>query len=333
MLHSREFKIYMSIMIIVSLAAVLIAAFFSMESIVIVIITSLLLIGISVFFTKARYQDIKKLSAYLREISSGNKTLDLRDNREGELSILKNEIYKVTMLLSEQGEQLKEDKVKLNDAISDISHQIKTPLTSMMILVDLLKEDHLPPDKRKEFTRKISTQLNRMEWLVATLLKLSKIDAGTVQFKKERVNVEQLIAKAVDTMLIPMDIKDQKLSIRGEKDVSYMGDINWTTEAIINILKNCVEHTPDKGEISIHFSENPLYTEIIIEDTGEGVSKEDLPYIFKRFYKGKNASEESAGIGLAFAHQIITSQEGDIQVTSRKGTGTKFTIKFFKQII
>lgn len=133
--------------------------------------------------------------------------------------------------------------------------------------------------------------------------------------------------------MIPMDIKQQSLSIEGSDSVSFVGDFKWTAEAVINILKNCVEHTDEGGRISISFSENPLFTEIVIADNGKGISKEDMPYIFKRFYKGKNASEGSVGIGLAMAYSIVTNQNGDIQIKSEKEKGTEFRIKFYKQVI
>jgi signal transduction histidine kinase len=316
-------------MCLISLGGIIVAALYSFPTMVLVLIVSILLIGCSLFFTRWRYREIEKLSGYLRQISSGEYALDVRDNHEGELSILKNDIYKVTIMLSEQGALLQQDKIKLTNAISDISHQLKTPLTSMMMMADLLSDPMLPVAKRTEFTRNIRIQLERIEWLVSSLLKLSKIDAGTVPFKKESIAVKQLIQKALEPVLIPMDIKEQSVSLSGEDSVTFLGDLNWTAEAIINILKNCVEHTPEGGVISISFSENALFTEIVIEDNGKGIPKKDIPYIFKRFYKGKNASEDSIGIGLAMAHSIITSQNGDIDVKSKPGEGTRFRIKFY----
>lgn len=320
--------------IIVSLLAIGVAYFlFSGEVAFFVFVVSFLLIGCSMLFTKWRYREIEKLSGYLRKIASGTYSLDVRDNHEGELSILKSEIYKVTLMLSEHSALLQQDKVKLTNAISDISHQLKTPLTSMMVMADLLGDAKLDDSKRAEFTNNIRVQLERIEWLVSSLLKLSKIDAGTVLFKKETVYVSELVERAIHPILVPIDIKQQNLKVHGEKEVSLVGDFNWTAEALINILKNCVEHTQNNGEISISFSENAMYTEIIVSDNGKGIAKEDLPYIFKRFYKGKNASEGSVGIGLAMAYSIIKNQQGDIEVKSAEGKGTQFFIKFYKQII
>ena len=320
-------------MCVISLVAIAAAAFFSVAATFLITIFSVLLISTSLFFTKKRYREIEKLSGYLRQIHSGDYTLDVRDNVEGELSILKNEIYKVTIMLSEQRALLQKDKVQLMNAISDISHQLKTPLTSMMMMSDLLSTPDLPAEKRMEFTRNLRNQLERLEWLVSSLLKLSKIDAGTTQFKNEPVLVEKLVQKALENLLIPIEIKEQTVSISGEKSVAIFGDFQWTVEALINILKNCVEHTPVGGAITISSNDNVLFTEISITDNGIGIAKEDLPNIFKRFYKGKNASKESVGIGLAMAHSIITSQNGDIEVKSKKGEGTSFRIKFYKQVI
>ncbi|GGF98871.1 hypothetical protein GCM10010913_20780 [Paenibacillus aceti] len=276
---------------------------------------------------------MEKLSGYLRNIASGNYTLDVRDNEEGELSILKNEIYKVTLRLSEQSTLLQQDKLRLTDAISDISHQLKTPLTSMLVMVDLLSHPELPDAKRTEFTNNIRIQLERIEWLITSLLKLSKIDAGAIQFKKEPVRVEQLLHKALGPLLIPIDIKELSLEIHGDPEAAFTGDLNWMTEALINLLKNAVEHTNDGGRITIQYEENPLFTVIEIADNGQGIAKEDLPYIFRRFYKGKNAGDSSVGIGLAMSHSIITSQDGTLDVSSLPGEGTRFRINFYKRVI
>ncbi|MEK5146878.1 HAMP domain-containing sensor histidine kinase [Psychrobacillus sp. FSL K6-4615] len=330
MLRNREIQWLFVTMCSISLVAIVISAMMSLAVAVLTCITSALLITCSLVFTRWRYTEIGNLSSYLRQISNGNYTLDVRDNQEGELSILKNDIYKVTLMLSEHSALLQHDKVQLTNAISDISHQLKTPLTSMTVMADLLSEPELPPDKRTEFTRNIRIQLERIGWLVSSLLKFSKIDAGTVQFKKDSILVRTLFQKSLEPVLIPMDIKQQTVSIKGDDAVSFLGDLNWSAEAVINILKNCVEHTPEGGAISISFAENALYTEVIIADNGKGISKEELPYVFQRFYKGKNASEDSVGIGLALSHSIITSQNGDININSEKGMGTQFHIKFYK---
>ncbi|MCI1581481.1 MAG: HAMP domain-containing histidine kinase [Clostridium beijerinckii] len=330
MIRNREVRVYFIIVFIVSTIAAACIFFLNALAGIISFIAFVILFVSSFWFIKREYGELEKLSGYLRRICNGEYSLDVRDNEEGELSILKNEIYKVTLMLSKQGELLKKEKMQLADAISDISHQLKTPLTSMRVMSDLLSNNDLEAEKRIEFTNNIEMQLDRMQWLLTSLLKLSKIDAGTVSFKKDRVAVSELIRKSTEPLLIPIEIKNQTLVIEGGSNVSFIGDLYWTTEALINIIKNCIEHTGEDGRISIFFDENPLFTEIKILDNGSGIEKEDLPYIFKRFYKGKNAGEDSVGIGLAMAKTIVTSQNGDINVSSRKNEGTCFIIKFYK---
>ncbi|NRT76386.1 sensor histidine kinase [Clostridium beijerinckii] len=330
MIRNREIRVYFIIAFIVSTIAGACIFFLNALAGIISFIAFVILFVSSFWFIQREYGELEKLSGYLRRICNGEYSLDIRDNEEGELSILKNEIYKVTLMLSKQGELLKKEKMQLADAISDISHQLKTPLTSMRVMSDLLSNNDLEAEKRIEFTNNIEMQLDRMQWLLTSLLKLSKIDAGTVSFKKDRVAVSELIRKSTEPLLIPIEIKNQTLVIEGGSNVSFIGDLYWTTEALINIIKNCIEHTGEDGRISIFFNENPLFTEIKILDNGSGIEKEDLPYIFKRFYKGKNAGEDSVGIGLAMAKTIVTSQNGDINVSSRKNEGTCFIIKFYK---
>ena len=332
MIRNKEYRMLLFLMIGVSGINILGAFFLSTLAGFLALGSNLLLLFLMRMFNKKRYQKLDDLSAYLHRICTGEYSLDIRDNEEGELSILKNEIYKVTLRLSEQSELLKKDKIYLADAISDISHQLKTPLTSMLMMTELLESPDLPEDKRLTFTRSIKKQLERIEWLVSSLLKLSKIDAGTIQFKKESVEVKKLVSKAAEPLSIPMELRQQQLIIEGD-DAVFIGDFNWSCEAVLNILKNCMEHTQVGGEISVNTVENPLYTEVVIVDNGEGMDPEDVPNIFKRFYRGKNAGSESVGIGLAMARSIIVQQNGDITVKSEKGKGTSFRIRFYKKVI
>ena len=269
------------------------------------------------------------LSDYLARISNGEHTLDVRDNAEGELSILKNEIYKVTVMLKCQNELLKRDKVMLQNALSDISHQLKTPLTSMFVMTDLLLNAELPEDKRFEFTDRIRVQLERLQWLVTSLLKLSRLDAKTVEFKMEQQKAQQLFQKAYEPLLIALELKNQTLNVECAETVLRC-DANWTAEALLNILKNCVEHTPEFGTITIACTENPLFVQIMIRDNGPGIDKTDLPHIFERFYRGKNAALDSIGIGLAMASSIVQEQGGFIDALNAQEGGSCFMIRFPK---
>lgn len=332
MLRNKEFRRIMMIMLSIILMSCILTYLFYPPFLMLMLLSNLLLFGAFLLFSHHRYLDIKNLSSYLRRIYSGDYSLDIRDNEEGELSILRNEIYKVTLILSSQAQQLKKEKEQLADALSDISHQLKTPLTSMTVMNDLMGNEALSADKRKEFSKNLEIQLERMQWLLTSLLKLSKIDAGTILFKKDCVPISRLLEQALKPLLIAIEVKNIKLILEGSSDSSLIGDERWSIEAIVNVLKNCVEHTPAGGEIHITYQENPICSEIKIKDSGAGIPTEDIPYIFKRFYRGKNANEDSVGIGLAMAKSILLHQNGDIYVRNTKNDGVEFIIKFFKQI-
>lgn len=333
MLRNKEYRLLIGVFLAVLVSGT--AACFAIAPLagLIAFFSLLAVILAALFFTHWRYRQIGRLSDYLKRIAGGDYTLDIRDNREGELSVLKNEIYKVTVTLREQAELLKKDKRFLADAISDISHQLKTPITSMVVMADLIEDENLPPEKRAEFTRNIRSQLERLQWLVTSLLKLSKIDAGTVEFKKESVNVAALLRRALESLLIPMEIKEQTLDVSGDEGAHFTGDLNWSSEAVTNIVKNCVEHTPCGGRITIRFGETPIYAWITIRDNGEGIHPDDLPFIFNRFYRGKKAHKDSIGIGLAMARSILQHQGGVIEVASEAGEGSQFTVKVYQSLV
>lgn len=279
--------------------------------------------------TYRRYKRIGSLSADIDRILHGDGlNVSLNRYREGELGVLQSEIYKMTSRLREQKQRLQDDKVYLADSIADISHQIRTPLTSINLLVQFLSEPNIEEERRIKLTHELLGLLSRIDWLITTLLKISRLDAGTVQFKDETVALSDLIGKSTAPLLVPMELREQKLTVSSSGD--FTGDVSWTCEAIGNIVKNCMEHTPDGGEITIKASENPLYAEIIISDNGSGIDKEDLPHIFERFYKGKNSSDNSFGIGLALSRMIITGQSGTVKAENQAPNGARFTIRFYK---
>lgn len=330
--RNKEIKHLTILLAFVSVVLLSIAFLYDTFTGVLVLLTSILFITVFWLFTMRRYRDLIKLSDYLRRISSGEYSLDIRDNREGELSILKSEIYKVTLMLIEYNELLKQDKLSLSNQMAEISHQLKTPLTSMRVMVDLLNSDELPADKRREFTSVIHRQLERMEWLVSALLKMSRLDAGVVVMKPVRHSVNRLIDHALSPFLITMELKDISYTVSTEEYFIHC-DFDWTVEAVINIIKNAIEHTPIGGRISISAKDNPLYLELQISDNGVGIAKDDIPNIFTRFYQGKNSSRDSVGIGLAMSYQIMKAQQGDIQVKSEPGEGTTFILRFYKSVV
>ena len=280
---------------------------------------------------KKMYPDIEELNSYLEKVLSDDDPPGILDQEEGELSILKSNIYKVTTKLKFQKELLRQDKVTLATAMADISHQLKTPLTSMMVMNDLLKSEE-DSKKRDEFLKTQSEQLDRMNWLIQTLLKLSKLDAGSVVLTKEDVSADNLIKEVMKPFEIQMDIKNISY-VSNITYASVMCDKNWTVEALQNIVKNCIEHMYEKGSLKISVTDTNIFSQILISDTGCGIASEDLPHVFERFYRGKNAGKDSVGIGLALAKTIIESQHGEINVESEEGVGSTFDIKLYKTVI
>ena len=284
-----------------------------------------------IFYTGKRYSDIGELNSYLDKVLAENDPPEILDQEEGELSILKNNIYKVTGRLKHQKEMLAKDKLQLATAIADISHQLKTPLTSMMVMNDLLMDEE-DMEKRQEFLQTQSAQLNRMNWLIQTLLKLSKLDAGSVSLSREEIPAKELVAEATKAFEIQMDLKSIAL-LTNVSDMTVKCDKNWTIEALQNIIKNCIEHMEVGGKLTIETEDTSIFSRILISDTGCGIAAEDIPHIFERFYKGKNAGKDSVGIGLALTRTIIENQHGEISVRSTEGAGTTFEIKLYKTIV
>lgn len=282
-------------------------------------------------FIKNQYRKINKIDKYMNKILNNDYSLDIRDYVEGDISTLKNDIYKMTIKLKEQTELSIKDKKYLEETLADISHQIKTPLTSMYVINDILSDNDLDKKSQIEFLNKNRNQLERIEWLVTTLLKISRLDSGMVTLKRDNINIEDLINKTIEPIKIMAEIKNISIKTDIETSNFYL-DFNWTLEALTNILKNACEHTNNNGSIKIEVNENPLYLNIKIIDNGVGISESDKKHIFDRFYKGKT-NKDSIGIGLNMAKKIINLQNGEIECISKINEGTTFDIKFYKKVI
>ena len=271
-----------------------------------------------------RKSEIKKLSDDIRRIIDGQ-NIDLRDNRAGVFSMLKNDIHTLAYHKNEQVDTLQHDRTLMMDMLTNISHQLKTPLTSMMIMADLLS--HAPPEKQAEFITNIQAGLTRMNWLVSSLLKMAKLDAGAVEFGRERVRASELIGLALEPLQILLEVKDQSVEVLSEAEIAC--DKRWTAEALTNILKNASEYSPQGGKIQIESGENPICSWISLTDSGPGITKNEIPGLFRRFAGSR--SEKGYGIGLPLARAIMHSQNGDIEVEGGgKEKGATFTLKFFK---
>ena len=300
-------------------------------NILIIVLFSILWMTIIVLYLRKRDKKIKQITNYINQIKNKKYDLNIEENTEDELSNLKNELYKITIMLKEESEISKKDKENLKMSVEDISHQLKTPLTSITIMLDNLKDNpNMEENTKQKFIFEISKQVEWINWLVISMLKLSKLDANVVQFYDEKINLNKFIGEIIKNLEIPIEVKNQKIIIDGNENVSFIGDYKWQQEAITNIIKNCIEHNANNGTIYINYEENSLFTKITIRDEGEGIPKEDLKHIFERFYRGKNSSENSVGIGLALAKNIIEKNNGMINCKSELDKGTEFVIKYMK---
>lgn len=330
-MKNKEFRLMLMISAFATVLCFLISLLISTACAFISLALGIILSVVFYVFTKQRYRKIEELNDYLSEVCSGNYELAVNDNAEGELSILKNNLYKVMILLRTASEDAKKDKLYLADSLADISHQLKTPLTSMMIITEVL-QDEKDEEKRAGFIRIIEEQLERMKWLITTLLKLSKLDADTADFNMKSLNCADIIDRSINPFLVQAEIRKIKIS-KHVNPFIFTGDENWSVEALENIIKNCLEHTSDGGTLNINTNSTTIYNEIEISDNGSGIAKEDLPHIFERFYHGKNSSAESVGIGLALSKAVFSKENANIDVKSKEGIGTKFTIRFYKFVV
>ncbi len=328
LLKNKEVLETLILQFVVAVVASIIGFIFSEAAGVLAVLLSLVFIIVYYITTYNRYKQIASLSEDINKLLHGDNTISFDDYTEGELSILHSEIQKMTIRLREQQQRLIDDKVYLADSIADISHQIRTPLTSINLLVQLLSEPDLSEDKKRQHIFELKRMLSRIDSLITVLLKISKLDANTVQFKPQNVSLEMLINKSCEPLLVPIELRGQELRISAEG--GFYGDLSWTCEAVGNIVKNCMEHTPEGGKVEITAVENPIYSEIVIKDNGTGINKDDLPHIFERFYKGKDSGDNSFGVGLALARMIIKGQGGTVKAENRKDKGAKFTIRFYK---
>lgn len=329
--HNKELRMGLIFLAAVSVSFTLIGFCFSVAAGILVLTFGVFVAAIYFATEYYRYRKLQKLSIDLDTMLVSGTPLPICDYQEGELSILANHIQKLTLRLTESAAVIRREKVYLADSLADISHQLRTPLTSMNLTASMLRSPDLSTEKRSALARELQNLLNRTDWLVETLLKLSKLDAGTVKLMQKPVQVNDLIHRAAEPLAIPMDLRNQQLSVHCQGE-SFVGDPVWTGEALGNILKNCMEHTPEGGTITVTASETALYTQIEVQDMGFGFDPKDIPHLFQRFYKGSNASENSYGIGLALARTVITAQNGTVQAMNTE-SGAKFVIKFYKQVI
>ena len=298
-------------------------------AIIILVISSMLYILINYISYKNEKKELQEILKNVEKIYKNDYSFIVEETSKG---IFQSELYKLFIKLQEYAKKIENDRNKLNSYLSDISHQIRTPLFSVTVLVDnLIENKNLSNEEKKEYLNKISLQLDKISWLVDNLLKMAQLDTKAINMNKNKIYVKEIVKDVLKNLEVMIELKESKIQIKGNDEVSFIGDFKWSLEALTNILKNSLEHSEHGSNIYINYEENPLYTEIKIKDTGCGMDKEDLKHIFDRFYKGKNSNKDSFGIGLSLAKEIIDLQDGEINVKSKLNIGTEFSIRFIKK--
>ena len=303
---------------------------FLILNIIFLILSFTLLILIFIKYNKKKDKEIKEITSYIKEINKGNYSLKINEVNETELSKLKSEIYKTTIKLKEASVNSNIDKINLKNSLEDISHQLKTPLTSILIMLDNLIDDiNMEKEIRQEFLIDIKRDIVNMNYFINTLLKLSKFDSNTIKFKKEKISIKYIIDESVKNVLPLSDLKNVNVKVDIKDNTNIICDKKWQIEAITNILKNSIEYSYLNKEVNILCTDNDLYTLIIIENYGNTINSSDIKHIFERFYEGENSTSSSLGIGLSLSKSIIESNNGQISVKS-KDNKTSFLVKYFK---
>lgn len=301
------------------------------QKIALVIIFGTVSLGIYLIYVITQEKKIAEINEYIKQINNKNYILKIEENDNGELSKLRNELYKTTVLLKETAEISEKEKENLSTAIADISHQLKTPLTSIRIMLDNIQDDpDMEKEVREDFLREISKQIDWISSLVVALLKIAKFDAGTIKMENNEINAKNLIDNIISNLAILMELKNIEIITNVDEKATFIADYKWQQEALTNILKNAIEHSKHNSRIYITVENTNLFLKIIIKDEGSGIDKEDLKHIFQRFYKTKNSSENSIGIGLPLAKAIIEQSNGYIKVETKYGEGTSFEVKYIK---
>lgn len=329
MLRNREFRQFAVIFFLIAAASVTLGFANNMAAGILALFSSFAFGTTFFVFTKARYKSLMQISEQIDLVLHNADHLFIAESEEGELSILQSEITKMMLRIREQNDALKKEKEHLADSLADVAHQLRTPLTSITLVLSLI-ENTSDEKERKNLIRETEELLVRMDWLLTSLLKLSRLDAGIVVFQKEQVNINSLITAALQPLQIPMELHNISLQADVPPEVTTEGDFNWLSEALQNIFKNCMESAGDNGKIDIQCEDNPIFTEITIHDSGAGFKKEDLPNLFNRFYRGQNSSTAGYGIGLALCRTIITRQGGSITARNHPLGGAMFVIRFPK---
>ena len=319
--------------ILLTAALVIPCLFFSIPCAIMAAVSAVVFLVFYEMLFAQRRSNVMKLCDDIDRILRGDDQISFDEHKEGELSVLSAEIHKMTIRLREQNAELQNDKQFAKEALEDISHQLRTPLTSVMMILGLMNDSGLTEQERMEYLRDLYELLARMKWLIETMLSLSRIEADAVKFAKNTVSCRELIAQSIETVSVTAELKSVEIRTEINGEPEFIGDLHYTSEAIVNLLKNAIEHTPQGGTVTVTANGSNISSNITIADTGEGIPEKELPHIFERFYRSSEYTKNGFGIGLAFAKKVISAQDGSLKAANHKPHGAMFDIHFYKTTI
>lgn len=332
-LLSPEVRTPLLVQSCIAAAGVVACLFISVPSALVLLVTTAIMLTVQSVFLVKRQQRLSDLCDEIDEILHGAETVSFDAFQEGEIGILSAELQKMTVRLREQNAALREDRQFMKEALEDMSHQLRTPLTTMLLILGMMREPELSKAQRMEYVQELCGLLSRMQWMLETLLSLSRLEAGAITFQTEALRVSELIQAALEPLSIAIELKNITVSTHIEGEPVFQGDRQYCTEALVNLLKNCMEHTSEGGTIAIRAHYNSIYTGVVITDSGEGIAQKELPHIFERFYRGSVFSKKGYGIGLAFAQKVIAAQNGSLQVRNADPHGAEFDLRFYHTVV
>lgn len=328
-MHSREFYRMLAVMLALTAAAAIGQSLvWGVPGMVVALLLGGALTALAAVYTLRRYRRIGQLSEYLAQVYTGGQPPRLSGQTPGELSALQDDLYKITSILQQQAAALEADKRFLADSLSDIAHQLRTPLSAILLQCDFLREE-LPPGEAEEGLAQIETQTGRIRWLVEALLRLSRLDAGVVPFEKKEHPARQVLQRAAGGLAEFYLKRGVELQADCPEGLFCVCDLEWTAEALANLFKNAAEHTPPGGRVRVECSCQALYFEFRVQNEGPAIPEEELPRLFERFWRGASASPGSVGIGLPLARSIARGQQGDVTAENTP-EGPLFRLRLFR---
>lgn len=284
------------------------------------------IVAVCIIITKKNQNRYDELSLMLNQILEG-KEVTYSDTKDTRLSKISHQVKKVKDMIEIEVEQSKLEKEAIKSLISNMSHQLKTPLSNINIYCELLENMNISTSQKKEFLQKMKNETFKIDWLLQSLFKMTKLEDGVINFEVDELLIKDTIVQSISTVFNKAEAKNIRINLEPFSDVKLVHNRKWTIEAIVNVLENAIKYSPSNSVITVSIIKMELYTKIIIKDEGIGIDSKELNDIFKRFYRSKNVENQNGtGIGLYLARLILEKENGNIIVESKLGNGSCFSI-------